>query len=184
MRASNSPTDPVASRLDFPLWRFALFVLIGAWILWFGGIHTRALIGNDLLQSGTVEFADYVDPQAEREIYRLLSITAVLVMAAYALVITSAIVFLATSPFRLKDHGWLLMSAILLFLFVPVEIYTLYLDWKMVYLEFYTTADNGTFREVFLARVNALQGTLFIAVLCYYTIVALAVFQPFKRTRA
>jgi hypothetical protein len=90
-------------------------------------------------------------------------------------------VFLATSPFKLKEHGWLLMSAILLYLFVPMEIFTFYLDAKMIYHEFMTTADNTVFRELFSARVAALSGAPIIAMLCYYTIICLSVFQPFKK---
>jgi hypothetical protein len=51
----------------------------------------------------------------------------------------------------------------------------------MVYTELFTTADNMVFRELFLARLGALAGTPLIATLCYYTIIALAVFQPLKK---
>jgi hypothetical protein len=51
----------------------------------------------------------------------------------------------------------------------------------MIYLEFFTTTSNETFRELFIARVTALAGTPMIALLCYYTIIALAVFQPLRR---
>lgn len=163
------------------IWRIALFFLIVASIVWLGGIVVRALIGNDLLKSGTVEFVSYIHPQAEREVYRLVSIASVAIMVSYASVILCAIVFIVTSPFRLRQHGWLMMSAILFFVFVPVEVYTLWLDWKMIYLEFYTTADNEMFRELFLARVMALQGVPLIAMMCYATIIGLAVFQPMKK---
>lgn len=162
-------------------WRCSLFVLIVAAIVWLGAVTARALIGNDILKPGTVEFIDFIDPRAEREVYRLISITSVAVMIGYAATVVSSMVFLATSPFRLKEHGWLLMSAILFYLFVPVEAYTLHLDWQMIYLEFYTTADLDAFRSLFIARVKALQGVPLIAMLCYYTIIGLAVFQPMKR---
>jgi hypothetical protein len=102
-------------------------------------------------------------------------------IVAYLVTLVSSIVFLATSPFRLKDHPWLLMSAILLYLFVPVEIFTIVLDVRMIYDEFFTTADNAVFRELFLARVGALAGAPLVAMLCYYTIIVLAIFQPFRR---
>jgi hypothetical protein len=58
------------------------------------------------------------------------------------------------------------------------------LDARMIYHEFFTTAENRVFRELFLARVGALKGAPLVAMLCYYTIIVLAVFQPMKRTGA
>ena len=171
------------SRL-LPAWRIALVAFVVAATFWLGAVNIRALIGNDLLKPGTLELEEYLAPEAESEIYRLISITSVVVFVSYGITIASSVVFLAASPFRLKQHGWLLMSAILFYLFVPVELFTMYLDWKMVYLEFFTTADNAAFRELFIARVGALAGAPVVAHLCYYTIIALAIFQPMKKVEA
>lgn len=162
-------------------WRVALFTLIVASILWLGSGTVRFLVGSDLLQSGTLEFEPYLSPDAEREIYRLLSMASLLQIPAYLVTVASSIAFLVWSPYRLKDHGWLLAGAILLYLFVPVEAFVMTLDGRMVYLEFFTTADRMAFRELFLARAGALAGVPFVAQLCYYTIVGLAVFQPFRK---
>ncbi len=163
------------------VWRIALFVLVVSAVFWLGGTNARAFIGNDMLKPGTVEFEEYLSPDAEREVFRLISVSSVVIMVSYLLTLASSILFLATSPFRLKEHGWLLMSAILFYVFVPVEIYTMVLDGKMIYKEFFTTADNAVFRELFVARVKALAGAPVIAVLCYYTVIGLAVFQPFRK---
>jgi hypothetical protein len=164
-----------------PTWRIALFVFVLSGVYWLGGMHVRAMIGNDMLKVGTLEFNEYLAPDAEREIYRLLSLISLVIIVAYAISLVSSVVFLTTSPFKMKEHGWLLMSAILFYLFVPVEIFTMYLDGKMIYREFFTTAENAVFRELFVARVAALAGTPLIAMLCYYTIIGLAIFQPFKK---
>jgi hypothetical protein len=164
-------------------WRVSLFTLIVAAIFWLGASSSRVIIGNSLLQTGTLEFEEYLAPDAEREIFRLLSITSLLAISSYVGVLISSIVFLITKPFPLKEHGWLMMSAILFYLFVPVEIFTMYLDARMIHLEFFTTAERGAFRELFIARVAALSGTPLIAMLCYYTVIGLAVFQPFRKLK-
>jgi hypothetical protein len=73
------------------------------------------------------------------------------------------------------------MSAILFYLFVPVEAFTMYLDGKMIYQEFFTMVDNEVFRELFVRRMGALKGAPVVALLCYYTIIGLVVFQPFRK---
>lgn len=169
------------NRRAVSVWRVSLFVLVVASIFWLGAVNIRAMIGNDMLKTGTLEFEGTLDPEAESEIFRLISFASVVIMISYAVVVISGTVFLLTSPFRLKEHGWLMMSAILFYTFVPVEVFTLYLDGKMAYKEFFTTEGNDVFRELFVARVGALAGAPVIALLCYYTIIALAVFRPFTR---
>ena len=161
--------------------RMALFVMVVAAVFWLGGVNVRAMIGNDMLKTGTLEFEEYLAPEAEREIFRLLSFASLIVMISYAAVLVSATVFLTTTPMRFRDHGWLMMSAILFYAFVPVEVFTMSLDARMVYMEFFTTAGNEVLRELFIARVAALAGAPVIALLCYYTIIALAVFRPLTR---
>jgi hypothetical protein len=185
------PTHDSTTQEAFPIpraepstsWRFALFVFLMSGMLWLGGSYVRAMIGNDLLKFGTMEFEEYISPDAEQEIYRLLSFASLSGIVCYTLTVISGTVFLVTSPFKFREHGWLMMSAILFFLFVPVEAYTMYLDGKMIYSEFFTTADNQVFRELFLARLGALAGTPIIGNLCYLTIIGLAVFQPLRKTQ-
>jgi len=164
-------------------WRIALLVFVTACIFWLGASNIRLLVGYTLLQTGTLNFEEYLPPDAEREIFRLLSIISLVVIGSYAAALLSSGIFLATMPFRMQEHGWLMISAILFYVFVPVEAFTMYLDGKMIYLEFFTTTDRQVFRELFIARIAALSGTPFIAGLCYYTIVALAIFQPMKKPR-
>jgi len=177
----DSRTDPRSAQAKPLAWRIALFIFVLSSTLWLGGAHVRVVIGNDLLKFGTLEFEEYIVPDAEREIYRLMCFTSLVVISSYLVALVSSAVFLVTSPFKLKEHGWLLMSAILFYLFVPVEVFTMIIDGRMIYSEFFTTADNGVFRELFLARIGALAGAPILAMLCYYTIIALAVFQPLKK---
>jgi hypothetical protein len=172
------------ARLQDRVFRLALVVLLMATIVWFGASIMRMMLWSELLKPGTLQFEDYIAPEAEREIYRLLSMSSAYAIGGYVLVIMSSAVVLATSPLRPKEHGWLMLCAILLFLFVPVEVYTAYLDLKMIYMEFYTAEARASFRELFLARVGALAGTPFIAQLCYITIILVAVFQPFRKRSA
>ncbi len=170
------------NRRGVSVWRVSLFILVVASIFWLGAVNIRAMIGNDMLKYGTLEFEEILDPEAEREIFRLISFASVVIMISYAVVVISGTVFLLTSPFRLKENGWLMMSAILFYTFVPVEVFTLYLDGNMAYKEFFTTEGNDVFRQLFVARVGALAGAPVIALLCYYTIIALAVFRPFTKS--
>jgi hypothetical protein len=163
------------------VWRAALLAIAIGAVLWLGSVHARALIANDLLVPGTLEMDATITPAVERHIYHQLAVQALAMIPGYVLVLVGSIVFLARSPYRPKEHGWLMMSAILLFLFVPVEAFTMVLDIRMVLLEFFGNGEVGQFREIFLARMQALAGAPLIAQLCYYTIIVLAAVQPFRK---
>lgn len=164
-------------------WRIALLVVILGTVVWIGALHARACIGNELLDAGTLTVNTTLPPAEERMLYRLFAGTGIMMITGYAAVLIAGAVFLARSPYSLRQHGWLMMSAILLYLFVPVEAYAMILDVRMILAEFSTGADPVILRELFQARVGALAGAPFVALLCYYTIVVLAVFQPLRVIR-
>jgi hypothetical protein len=153
---------------------------IGA-ICWLGGINVRALIGFNLLQTGTLDFRPNIHPYVERTVFGLIAQSSLVVMYAYAALWIAGIVFLRTTSLRLKEHGWLMMSAILFYLFTPVEIYTMTLDFQMWLLDVHGSNDLVEFRKLFIHRLAALAGVPIIALMCYYTILILAIFRPMTK---
>jgi len=165
--------------------RVSFFIVCIGSICWLGGINVRALIGFNLLETGTLDFRPNIHPYAERTVFGLIAQSSLVVMYAYICVWIAGIVFLRSGPFRLKEHGWLMMSAILFYLFTPVEVYTMVLDFRMWLLDVQGSNDLVEFRKLFIHRLAALAGVPIIALMCYYTIIVLAVFRPFvKRPEA
>ncbi|MBI5216383.1 MAG: hypothetical protein HY960_11580 [Ignavibacteriae bacterium] len=161
--------------------KLSLFIFVIAFIIWLGGINIRAMVGFDLLQTGTLDFKSNIHPFVERAVFGLIVQTSFVVDIAYAITWLSGIIFLTTSPFKLREHGWLMMSAILFYIFTPVEIYAIVLDAKMMYLDYLGSNDLVEFRKLFIHRLAALSGVPMIALLCYYTMLAVLIFQPLKR---
>jgi hypothetical protein len=159
----------------------SLFVLIVSAIIWLGAVNVRAVIGNELLVFGTLEFKQGLATELEREVFRLISLSSIIVIGGYLATFASALVFARTTPLRFKQNGWLMMSTLLFFIFSPVEFYTMFLDWKMIALDFFSNPTIREFRVLFIQRLAALAGVPIIALLCYYTIIALAIWQPMKK---
>ncbi len=162
--------------------KLPLTLLILAGIVWLGGINIRALVGDALVHTGTMEFLPRLEPHAERQIYSLLAITSIVVNLGYCIVFLSAIFYLRVTQLKMKEHGWLLMCAILFFLFSPAEFYTMLLDWNFIQIELFGSPDISQLRELFIKRIAALRGVPVIATLTYYTIVILAIWQPLKKS--
>lgn len=161
--------------------KISLFVLIVSAVFWLGGINIRAMIGNDLLVTGTLDFEPNISPMVERVSFRMIAGSSVVVGVAYLITLISSIVYLRSTSLKFRQSGWLMMSAILFYLFVPVEIYTIILDARIVHLDvFLSSNDLVEFRKLFIHRLAALSGVPIIALFCYYTIIGLAVFRPLQ----
>jgi hypothetical protein len=159
---------------------FLTLFVFGA-VVWLGALSTRSMLGNELLQFGTIELKTNLDPSFERELYRIISYVTVLVMGGYAAALIGAIGYCATAGVAWKQHGWLLMCAILFFIFVPVELWSLHLDWKIIGLNFWGEWPLEEFRKAFIRRLTALSGLPVIANLSYYTMIVIAVWRPFEQ---
>lgn len=162
--------------------RFWLLLLIIASIFWLGGINIRVVIGNELLSFDEFSFRLNVPPDEERAIFKLLSYSSVVVAIGYIITFISAIFFLKYYKTNLRQNVWLLICALLFFVFSPVEFYNIFLDYKFYKLFLENPADRDKLLLIFGERVGLLKGVPWIAILSYYTAIAIAVFQPLKKT--
>ncbi len=162
--------------------RISLFLLIVSAIFWLGAINVRFFIGNQLLNYDEFNFRTSIPPDEENQIFKMVSDASLLVMIFYPVVLACAIIFLKTCKINLRENPWLLMSAILFFVFVPVELYTSFIDLKFIILFNKRPANHDMLLELFGERIGFLRGVPWIAVMSYYTIIWLSVFKPMKKT--
>jgi hypothetical protein len=161
-----------------------LALLVVSAVIWLGAINVRALIGNDLLNYDEFSFRTSIPPDEENWIFRMLSHSSLLIIGAYISTLIFSIVFLKKAKINLKENPWVLMCIILFYVFVPVELYTAYLD-----LKFYATyLDNPPVHDgllkIFGERIGFLKGVPWIALLSYYAIIVISVLQPMKKSSA
>jgi hypothetical protein len=135
---------------------------------------------GSLLEFGTIVFSNEITPEQEMSVYRSMAEYSIGAFIAYPIAVMSVIGFLKTTRRSLKNDGWLLMSAILFFIFIPVEMYCFWLDWKIVGLTYWGDWPIEEFRKAFIARVTVLAGLPFIAQLCYCTIPLLIMIKPLR----
>ncbi|MGB9772847.1 MAG: hypothetical protein ACP5JH_07070 [Bacteroidota bacterium] len=164
----------VAAKLAFTA------LVIGA-IFWLGSIYTRAFLANELFSTETLTVRENLPVGARQELFLLLAKSSIAILAWYAVVFVSGTLFLIASRMRFKEHGWLLMSSILFYIFLPVEIYTGLIDLKFINAVF-----NGASPEIsqalFVKHFTALAGAPIVGLLSYFTIVILAIWQPLKKS--
>ncbi len=149
---------------------------------WLGtGIMKNIQFGN-LLEFGTVELKQTLTAESERAAYDAIAKYSLIIFITYPLTIISAIGYLMTTTRIVKRDGWLLMSAILLLMFIPVELYCFWFDWKIIGLNYWGDWPLEEFRKAFVVRLTAFAGLPFIAQLCYYTIPILVILKPLRKS--
>lgn len=163
--------------------KIALTLLVIAGIFWLGGINIRTLIGNELLDYDQFDFRTSIPPDRENTLFQMLSNASLVVVISYFIVLVSAIWFTATTKLKMKENGWLLMSAILFFMFVPVEVYTNYLDIRFMLLFQQGPPNHDGLLKLFGERIGAFRGVPVIAMLCYYTIIPIVIFKPLRKIK-
>lgn len=162
--------------------RISLFILIVFAIFWLGGINVRFFIGNQLLNYDEFNFRTSIPPDEENQIFKMISDASIMIMISYIFVLASAIVFVKSVKINLRENPWFLMCCILFFVFVPLELYTSFIDIKFAILFDKRPANHDRLLELFGERIGFLRGVPWIAVMSYYTIIWLAVFKPMKKT--
>ncbi len=163
--------------------KISLFILVAASFFWLGGINVRFFIGNQLLNYDEFNFRTSIPPDEENQIFKMISDASLMIMIAYLVVLVSAIVFAKSSKINLRENPWLLMCYALFFVFVPVELYTSFIDLKFVILFNERPANHDKLLEYFGERIGFLRGVPWIAVMSYYTIIWLSIFKPMKKTQ-
>lgn len=160
----------------------SLFILIVSAVIWLGAINVRFFIGNQLLNYDEFNFRTSIPPDEENQIFKMISDASLMIMVFYVIVLASAIIFMKTCKINLRENPWLLMSAILFFVFVPVELYTSYIDLKFILLFNQRPENHDKLLKLFGERIGFLRGVPWIAVMSYYTIIWLSVYKPMKKT--
>lgn len=162
--------------------KFWLTLLAIAGIVWLGAINIRGIIGNDLLNYDEFNFRTSIPPDEENWIFRMISHSSMIILGAYIVVLFSSIMFLVKAKMNLRENPWLLMCCILFFAFVPMEVYTSYLDIKFYMLYLKNPPVHDELLKIFGERIGFLKGVPWIALLSYYAAIIIAIYKPMKKS--
>ncbi|MEZ4688762.1 MAG: hypothetical protein R3A12_00725 [Ignavibacteria bacterium] len=93
-----------------------------------------SLLVINFLNYDEFNFRTSIPPDEENQIFKMISDASIMIMVSYIFVLASAIVFVRSVKINLRENPWFLMCCILFFAFVPVELYTSFIDIKFALL--------------------------------------------------
>lgn len=172
---------------DFKKIRIPLVLFSIGFIFWLGGSLIRSIIAFSVFEpSATQTLVRQVSNDILMQSVYLYSATSSYTITAYVISIIGAFLLLFKLKDNFKQYGWLMMSAILYFATLPINLITTYFDFRLSIEVFWNLRWEFYHPEIlkyFFNRItspvwNSLGGISFLANL---TIIFLAIFQPLKK---
>ena len=98
---------------------------------------------------------------------------------SYIVMIISFTLFLISSRIKLKENGWLLIVALIIYLTLPFESLLLMIDYKLIVLFLNEQFGSEQILALIIERISKLSSFPIILLLSYLTIPYFLVFKPF-----
>ncbi len=159
-----------------------LFLFCVSGTIWLGSYITRLSLFYQLFQPDELILKKFATDQNLPGIFQTLIAAISINFIFYSVMIVTFVVFLITSKLNLKLNGWLFISLILVFVTLPLELYLMLIDYKIVIRVYFGTFDQKEILNLVIKRFTVLSSFPIVEILSYITIIYLFLFQPLKGT--
>lgn len=161
--------------------KFVLFLLTLSAVFWIGGTIYRAIIAYTLFEPFSLITKSELTYETLRQTLVLIGTLNVYYLVSYPLTLIFFVLFLKFSQVNLRNEGWLFMTAMIIGLFFPVEVYLSYLDINFTFMVLFSDFNTNQALSILIQRISALGGLPAIGFLCYLTIFWLIIFKPLRK---
>jgi type III secretory pathway component EscU len=152
-------------------------------ILWLGSYFTRMILTYQLFEKTDFILKSFLNSQNLPGIFYVLSAGMILTSILYIVFIISFIIFLVTGRLSLKENGWLFITAILILITAPFEIYLMTIDRSAIGLIYSGVYNVNDVIALIIKRFKIFGSFPIIELLCYCAITYLFIFQPMKMNK-
>jgi hypothetical protein len=164
-----------------PLSKTFLFITILTGSLWMGGYLLRMIVFYQLFQEEEFILRAFINDQNLPGILMVLRAAVAFTLILYPLFIISFAVFIFSSGYNLKTHGWLFIITLLIGITLPLEIYLMIIDYDIIFKINYNIFNSKEVLDLIVKRFKVLSSFPVIELLCYFTIIYLMIFQPLTK---
>jgi hypothetical protein len=155
------------------------YLALTAGSIWFGAYIARLLITYQMFEETEFVLKNYVTDTNLSAIFQTIFPLVNLTFYSYIVMIIAFTLFLILSRIKLKENGWLLIIALIVYLTFPLEVLLLIVDYKMIVLFLNEQFSSEQLLQLTIERMSNLSSFPIILVLSYLTIPFFLVFKPF-----
>lgn len=147
--------------------------------IWFGAYVSRLLTTYQMFQETGYTLKDYISNANLSTIFQTTFPLVNLTFYSYIVMTISFTLFLILSRLKLKENGWLLIIALIIYLTLPLESLLLITDYKLIVLFLNEQFGSEQILKLVIERLSKLSSFPIILILSYLTIPYFLVFKPF-----
>ena len=147
--------------------------------IWFGTYIARLLTTYQMFEETEFVLKNYI---TDTNLSAIFQTTFPLVNAtfySYIVMIFTFSCFLFLSRLKLKENGWLLIVALIIYLTLPLESVLLMIDYKLIVLFLNDQFSSELILQLTIERMSKLNSFPIILILSYLTVPFFLVFKPF-----
>jgi hypothetical protein len=147
--------------------------------IWFGAYVSRLLTTYQMFKETEYTLKDYISNANLSAIFQTTFPLVNLTFYSYIVMTISFTLFLILSRLKLKENGWLLIVALIIYLTLPLESLLLMTDYKLIVLFLNEQFGSEQILNLVVERLSKLSSFPIILILSYFTIPYFLVFKPF-----
>ena len=156
------------------------YLALTAGSVWFGAYIARLLMTYQMFEETEYILKNYIADTNLSTIFQTIFPLVNLTFYSYIVMIIAFTLFLILSGIKLKENGWLLIIALIIYLTLPLEALLLIIDYKMIALFLNEQFNSEQLLQLTIERMSNLSSYPIILVLSYLTIPFFLVFRPFS----
>ena len=158
------------------------FLLISSFIFWLGSYISRHLAIYQLFEPEGLVLRSIYNAENLKTVWITISPLIVSNLIAFPIFIVLFATYLIVSKTSLKREGWLFISATVILVTAPFEIFLLLKDYKIISLIYSSTFDSNKVLELVRERLNILSSFSLIEIFSYLAIVFLTILKPLSKS--
>jgi hypothetical protein len=155
------------------------YLALASGSIWFGAYFARLLTTYQMFEAIDLSLKSFINSNNLPAIIQTTYPLVLLTFITYLILILSFTFYLMISKIRLKENGWLLIIAMIIYLTLPLESVLLWIDYKLITLFFNEQFASAEILKLIRDRISVLSSFPIILLLSYLSIPYFLVFKPF-----
>ncbi|GMR25032.1 MAG: hypothetical protein BMS9Abin39_0307 [Ignavibacteria bacterium] len=158
-----------------------LFTLIAAisGSIWLGAYATRMIISYQLFDID-MKIASYINGNNLESILKIISPSINTTFVLFLTFIIAFTIYLFTSNIKLKENGWMFITAVIIYTTLPFEGYLMIIDFKIISaLSFSDIVNSDYVISLIRERFTSLGSFPIIILLSYCSLIYFLISKPF-----
>lgn len=160
------------------------FLMFMFFSIWFGSYIVRNLLIFQFFEPKNVSLRNELKNFDLSPVYYVIYPVIVTNLVSFLSFFIIFLIFIIITKIKLKENGWLLIIALLIFITAPFEFYLLLKDYQIIMLVVHNFVNNSS-QVLYLIkeRMTLLNSFSLIEIFAYIFIIGLIIFKPLQKIR-